>query len=183
MVEQHARKHRIGLAVMLSFLVAACSGTATPSGQTPGSGTPPVREASPNAKAGTAVDDAPLWGDAPGIRQEYKRCMSHQPDDASTAGHREGCASAEWEYQDQRLDQVLAKVRAAHGRTSGRSTADASDLDTAQVEWESRSGKTCEAASSNAAFGMGPAIYSTCLMQLTAERANELEHQYANWLE
>ncbi len=94
--------------------------------------------------------------------------MATQPPDVSSAGHREACATEEFEHQLDRLSDLLA----ASGATDpDKLTNDAGDADGI---WETQRDETCEAAAAAAEFGMAPAIQATCLMHLTAQRANEI---------
>ena len=143
-----------------ALLLVACGGTASSSRS--------ADDTSPVLQRAAAVRPpaTPLWGDVPGLRPSYARCMATQAPDVSTAGHREACASEEFEYQLERLAQLHTASEAVGG---GGNSNKAGGVD---GHWKAQRDATCKAAAADAEFGMAPAIHTTCLMHLTAERAN-----------
>lgn len=121
----------------------------------------PVSRARPN--------DA--FGAGDGIRPEYEACMRQQPEEVSTAGHREDCADAEFAYQDRRLN---AAYEAEIGQLRSEGTARVEALRVQQREWLRQTQQACGKAAEQAGSTMGPAAESTCLMETTARRATEL---------
>lgn len=115
------------------------------------------------------------YGRAYGIRPSYEACIRNQPDDLSTAGHRQDCADAELAFQEARLETVYqANLRAL--RTQGASgQAQAVELEQAQGVWLAQVDEECAREAEQAGSAMGPAAQSTCYMDRTASRARQLE--------
>lgn len=120
------------------------------------------------------------YGSKYGIRPSYEACMTHQPDGVSTAGHRQECADQELEFQDARLNRVYGNIMAALESQGTAGSARASSLRNAQRAWLSQLDDACAAAAGKAGSTMGPAAQSTCFMDQTAQRANELENEYGD---
>ncbi|KAF1717671.1 hypothetical protein CSC74_01740 [Pseudoxanthomonas yeongjuensis] len=119
------------------------------------------------------------YGSDYGVRPEYQACMTHQPEDVSTAGHRQDCADKESEFQDSRLDRVYRQAEDALEKRNDKSGASARLRDS-QSRWLSQIESACGKVAEGAGSTMGPAAQSTCIMDMTARRADELERQYLN---
>lgn len=168
---------RLLCAIVVLLSHAACSA------QTP---VPPSSKPTVDAQASAATPEPTAehsqqpdaYGSAYGIRPDYEACITHQAEGASTAGHRQECADQEFKFQDARLNRVYQEVMA---KLEGGSTADNSEssrLRDAQREWLSQLDPTCARAAEEAGSAMGPAAQSTCYMDQTAKRADELERSY-----
>lgn len=123
------------------------------------------------------------YGSAYGIRPDYEACITNQAQDASTAGHRQECADQELEFQDTRLNRVYQEAMAALKGGDSTDTPESLQLRDAQREWLSQLDPTCARAAEEAGSAMGPAAQSTCYMDQTAKRADELERSYKATLE
>lgn len=119
------------------------------------------------------------YGGSHGVRPEYQACMTDQPQDISTVGHRQDCADKESEFQDSRLDRVYRQAEDALERRNDKSGASAR-LRGPQSQWLSQLENACGEVAERAGSTMGPAAQSTCIMDMTARRADELERQYLN---
>jgi uncharacterized protein YecT (DUF1311 family) len=128
---------------------------------------------------GGRPDGDGFYGKQYGLRPDYEACMTRQPESASTAGHRQDCAEEEFEFQDTRLNRVYRKaVETLAGRDDRKAAA--TQLRDAQRRWLSQLDETCEETAEKASPSMGPAALSTCLMNLTAMRADELERTHVD---
>lgn len=131
-----------------------------------------------NNAQGDSADPAAYGGEY-GIRPSYETCMRNQPDHLSTAGHRQDCADTELQFQNQRLNRVyLGTVNALEARSvqGGRKAA---VLKQAQRVWLAELDAACAIEAEQAGSTMGPAAQSTCYMDRTAKRAQQLELQQA----
>jgi len=106
--------------------------------------------------------------------------MTHQPEGVSTAGHRQDCADQEFEFQDSRLNRVYRQAMGALKGRNDHGNAASTRLRDTQRQWLSQLDKACAEAAEKAGSTMGPAAQSTCFMETTAMRADELERTYLN---
>lgn len=101
-----------------------------------------------------------------GVRPAYDACMEQS---RGTAPAQQDYADAELTYQDDRLNRAYKAL-----------LADLDDLDKrgtiqAQRAWLTFRGKDCGARAGRFGSNAGPATESTCLMESTAYRAQQLE--------
>lgn len=174
MIDQTRKKSRATLLLPALLLVGAChpaiSGPIT-TARRPGASRPAT-----TAAIDKTGQTQTVIGSGIGIRPSYTECLNHQPEEASPAGHMEGCASEEWEYQRERLDKTLASIKEAFESNQG--TARHKDLIDSQKAWDSRLNETCADEAARGTSTMAPANFSICLMQRTAERVEELRRAY-----
>ena len=116
------------------------------------------------------------YGSSYGVRAQYQACMTDQPRGAGTAGHRQDCAETESGFQHARLARIY---RHALDVLAGDGDGAASSrLLDAQSQWLSGMEEACGEIAEEAGSTMGPAAQSTCIMEMTARRAYELESHY-----
>jgi uncharacterized protein YecT (DUF1311 family) len=126
-----------------------------------------------------AAEGSGTYGSSYGVRPEYQACMTAQPQDISTAGHRQDCADKESEFQDSRLDRVYRQAEDTLKKRDDKNGA-STRLRDSQSQWLSQLENACGEVAERAGSAMGPAAQSTCIMDMTARRADELERQYLN---
>lgn len=110
--------------------------------------------------------------------------MRQQPDDVSTAGHRQDCADTEQQFQDERLDRIYREALDALEGESAEAKRKATALEEAQRVWSSEVDAACvEHARRQVGSTMRPAAQSTCYMGETAKRAHQLEQEHRGLVE
>lgn len=131
-------------------------------------------------EARASVSSSDSYGSDYGIRATYEKCMKHQIDGTSTAGHRQNCADQEYEFQDARLNRVYESVISGLKARGGEGVAKSLQLRNEQRAWLFKIQGVCAEAAEKAGSAMGPAAQSTCFMEQTAMRADELEREYGS---
>lgn len=114
------------------------------------------------------------YGAAYGISSAYEECLAHQSAGASTAGHFQGCADQELEFQRTRLNRVYQNLMIKANNNALKSM----QMRDAQQNWELQLDETCAQTIEKVSSTMGPAAQSECYMEQTAKRANDLEVAY-----
>jgi len=101
-----------------------------------------------------------------GIRPAYDACIKETH---GVVPKQQDCADAEYAYQDGRLNQAYRELLAAIERDDKQATVEA------QRAWLSFRDKDCVARAGRFGSDAGPTTQSTCLMESTAHRAQQLE--------
>lgn len=101
-----------------------------------------------------------------GIRPTYDACMKQSQ---GTAPAQQDCADTELAYQDVRLNQAYKALLAHLDDLDKRAASQA------QRAWLAFRDKDCGARAGRFGSNAGPATESTCLMESTAYRAQQLE--------
>jgi uncharacterized protein YecT (DUF1311 family) len=105
-----------------------------------------------------------------GVRPSYDACIQAAQGHMGLKGD---CADTEFQFQDARLNKAYRALLASITATEGEDAT--KDIQAAQRAWLAFYQKDCPAKADRFGSTPGPSTLSTCQMEKTAMRAQELE--------